>query len=255
MAGVPARGARPPRHLSVEFTDEVLDDGPLKPALAARGILHDVCAPQCWWVYFNMEDPLVGGYTPERIALRRAISMAYDNDDGHPRGPDGRALPRNRRSRRTSKATSAPHDHRADLRPGSGARAARPFRLQGPRRRRLSRDPGRQAARVSAGRRRPRPRARPTSCGSGSWTRSASARCSGRTACRSCARWPARASCRCAPTAGTPTIRMPRTSCSCSTARNRPGQQCALQPAGLQALYDGRAHCRMARRARRCSRG
>jgi ABC-type transport system substrate-binding protein len=30
--------------------------------------------------YFNMEDPVVGGYTPERVALRRALSLAYDVD-------------------------------------------------------------------------------------------------------------------------------------------------------------------------------
>ncbi len=30
--------------------------------------------------YFNMEDPVVGGYTPEKIALRRAISLAIDVD-------------------------------------------------------------------------------------------------------------------------------------------------------------------------------
>ena len=28
--------------------------------------------------YFNMEDPVVGGYTPEKVALRRAIELAYD---------------------------------------------------------------------------------------------------------------------------------------------------------------------------------
>ena len=28
--------------------------------------------------YFNMEDPVVGGYTPEKVALRRAISLATD---------------------------------------------------------------------------------------------------------------------------------------------------------------------------------
>jgi ABC-type transport system substrate-binding protein len=30
---------------------------------------------------FNMEDPVVGGYTPEKVALRRAISFAFDNED------------------------------------------------------------------------------------------------------------------------------------------------------------------------------
>jgi ABC-type transport system substrate-binding protein len=30
--------------------------------------------------YFNMEDPTVGGYTPDKIALRRAIALAIDVD-------------------------------------------------------------------------------------------------------------------------------------------------------------------------------
>ena len=28
--------------------------------------------------FFNMEDPIVGGYTPEKVALRRAINLSYD---------------------------------------------------------------------------------------------------------------------------------------------------------------------------------
>ena len=30
--------------------------------------------------YFNMEDPVVGGYTPAKVALRRAVQLAYDID-------------------------------------------------------------------------------------------------------------------------------------------------------------------------------
>jgi len=30
--------------------------------------------------YFNMEDPAIGGYTPDKVALRRAISLAVDLD-------------------------------------------------------------------------------------------------------------------------------------------------------------------------------
>ena len=30
---------------------------------------------------FNMEDPVVGGYDNDRIALRRAIAMAYDAEE------------------------------------------------------------------------------------------------------------------------------------------------------------------------------
>jgi ABC-type transport system substrate-binding protein len=31
--------------------------------------------------YFNMEHPLVGGYTPEKVALRRAVALAFDNGE------------------------------------------------------------------------------------------------------------------------------------------------------------------------------
>ncbi|HVO90238.1 MAG TPA: ABC transporter substrate-binding protein, partial [Casimicrobiaceae bacterium] len=66
--------------LPVDLTEQALDDGKLRPALAAQGIVHDILLrPNTWWIYFNMQDPVVGGYTPERVALRRAISMAFDN--------------------------------------------------------------------------------------------------------------------------------------------------------------------------------
>jgi peptide/nickel transport system substrate-binding protein len=67
----------------VNFVGELLlDDGKLKPALAAKGIRHELLLrPNSWWAYFNMEDPVVGGYTPEKIALRRAIGMAFNTDE------------------------------------------------------------------------------------------------------------------------------------------------------------------------------
>jgi ABC-type transport system substrate-binding protein len=65
--------------LPPEFVPEALVDGKLRPELAARGVQHHVLLrPNTWWTYFNMEDPVVGGYTPEKIALRRAIGMGYD---------------------------------------------------------------------------------------------------------------------------------------------------------------------------------
>jgi oligopeptide transport system substrate-binding protein len=80
--------------LPIEFTDQALDNGKLKPALAAKGIAHDVLLrPNSWWTYFNMKDPLVGGYTPDKIALRRAISMGYDNAEGIRVLLKGRAAP------------------------------------------------------------------------------------------------------------------------------------------------------------------
>jgi ABC-type transport system substrate-binding protein len=65
--------------LPSEFVEEALVDGKLRPALSARGIKHELLLrPNTWWAYFNMEDPVVGGYTPEKIALRRAIGMSYN---------------------------------------------------------------------------------------------------------------------------------------------------------------------------------
>jgi ABC-type transport system substrate-binding protein len=66
----------------LDFVGELLDNGKLKPALAAKGIRHELLLrPNSWWAYFNMEDPVVGGYTPEKIGLRRAIGMAFNTDE------------------------------------------------------------------------------------------------------------------------------------------------------------------------------
>jgi ABC-type transport system substrate-binding protein len=82
--------------LPIEYTDEVLDNGKLRPNLAAQGIVHDtLLRPNTWWTYFNMKDPVVGGYTPEKIALRRAIGMGYDNHEAIRVLLKGRAVPAN----------------------------------------------------------------------------------------------------------------------------------------------------------------
>jgi ABC-type transport system substrate-binding protein len=67
----------------IDFIAELLDDkGKLRPELAAKGIQQQLLLrPNSWWAYFNMEDPVVGGYTQEKIALRRAISMAFNTDE------------------------------------------------------------------------------------------------------------------------------------------------------------------------------
>jgi peptide/nickel transport system substrate-binding protein len=82
--------------LPIEYTDEALDNGKLRPNLAAQGVVHDtLLRPNTWWTYFNMKDPVVGGYAPEKIALRRAIGMAYDNNDQIRVILKGRAVPAN----------------------------------------------------------------------------------------------------------------------------------------------------------------
>ena len=62
-----------------EFINQVIPGGKLIPSLAKKGIRHYQNAePDLTYTYFNMDDPIVGGYTKEKIALRRAISSAYD---------------------------------------------------------------------------------------------------------------------------------------------------------------------------------
>lgn len=60
----------------------VMDGARLKPEYASQGIgLYRVTEPEVIYTLFNMRDPVVGGYTPEKIALRRAIAMSYKLND------------------------------------------------------------------------------------------------------------------------------------------------------------------------------
>ena len=65
--------------LPADFANTVIPNNVLAPNLAKKGILAvrypraDVSVS-----FFNMESPLVGGYTPDKVALRRAMSLAVD---------------------------------------------------------------------------------------------------------------------------------------------------------------------------------
>jgi ABC-type transport system substrate-binding protein len=60
-------------------SQRLLRDGRLRPEYAARGIRHvRYTSPALLYTYFNMDDPVVGGYAPDRIALRRAIGLGFD---------------------------------------------------------------------------------------------------------------------------------------------------------------------------------
>ncbi len=68
--------------LPFEFLPVAAPNGRLAPFLARRGVkLRRTEMADIALTYFNMEDPVVGGYTPERVALRRAVSLAFDGDD------------------------------------------------------------------------------------------------------------------------------------------------------------------------------
>jgi ABC-type transport system substrate-binding protein len=67
--------------LPYDFVNIAAPGGQLAPALAREGVrMYRALASDVTLTYFNMEDPLVGGYTPEKVALRRAISLAIDVD-------------------------------------------------------------------------------------------------------------------------------------------------------------------------------
>jgi ABC-type transport system substrate-binding protein len=54
-------------------------NGELAPFLAKKGVrLQKMLRPDMGMTFFYMEHPLVGGYTPDKVALRRAIGLAFD---------------------------------------------------------------------------------------------------------------------------------------------------------------------------------
>ena len=73
------RGALDLLELPSSLAANVLGGATLKPDLAKRGVrLHRQVDPAVNFMFFNLDDPVVGGYTPAQVALRRAIGMGYD---------------------------------------------------------------------------------------------------------------------------------------------------------------------------------
>ena len=68
--------------LGGDDVNRVFADGKLRPDLARKGVQHvRYGAPSLTFTYFNMNDPLVGGYSNAQIALRRAIAMGFNIDE------------------------------------------------------------------------------------------------------------------------------------------------------------------------------
>lgn len=64
-----------------EIATRLLAGDKVKPEYAARGITRRVFAePFLFSLYFNTKDPVIGGMTNEKIALRRAIALGWDAD-------------------------------------------------------------------------------------------------------------------------------------------------------------------------------
>jgi oligopeptide transport system substrate-binding protein len=81
--------------LPSELTDHALDaSNRLKPAYTARGVtLQRLTQPAVQYAYFNMQDGVVGGYTNEKVALRRAVVMAFNTAELIKVVYQGQALP------------------------------------------------------------------------------------------------------------------------------------------------------------------
>jgi ABC-type transport system substrate-binding protein len=82
-------------NLPQELADRALDaSNELKPEYAARGVaLWRITQPSLQYAYFNMQDPVVGGYTNDKIALRRALVLAFNKDELIRVVYQGQALP------------------------------------------------------------------------------------------------------------------------------------------------------------------
>ena len=62
-----------------EFVEQGIPGGKLAPNLVKRGMrMFRMPASDITLLCFNMQDPVIGGYAPEKIALRRAMSLGTD---------------------------------------------------------------------------------------------------------------------------------------------------------------------------------
>jgi len=69
-------------NLPYEFLNMALPGGRLAPTLERRGVRYiPSIEVVTTYLYFNMKDPVWGGYAPEQVALRRAVSLAYDSEE------------------------------------------------------------------------------------------------------------------------------------------------------------------------------
>ena len=68
--------------LPANFVTQAIPNNKLAPNLAQKGVqMERVPLSDIAMMMFNMDDPVVGGYTPEKVALRRAISLGYNTGE------------------------------------------------------------------------------------------------------------------------------------------------------------------------------
>ena len=77
-----------------EFAYQAIPNNKLARNLERRGIqMERQPTLDLTYGYFNMDDPVVGGYTPEKVALRRAMSLSYKIEDEIAILRKGQAIP------------------------------------------------------------------------------------------------------------------------------------------------------------------
>jgi ABC-type transport system substrate-binding protein len=80
--------------IPAEFVNLAVPEGRLAPHLQKKSIqMHRTSELDLAFAYFGMEHPVVGGYTPEKVALRRAVSLAFDADEAIRAIYYGQAIP------------------------------------------------------------------------------------------------------------------------------------------------------------------
>ena len=63
-----------------QFAPQAMPNGKVAPNLAKKGIRgYPVSEAAANFYLFNMDDPIIGGYTPAQVALRRAFSLGLDS--------------------------------------------------------------------------------------------------------------------------------------------------------------------------------
>jgi ABC-type transport system substrate-binding protein len=68
--------------MSPQFAYTAIPNNKLAPNLVKAGItMTRTASPDVVVHYFNMDDPVVGGYTPEKVALRRAMALAFNAEE------------------------------------------------------------------------------------------------------------------------------------------------------------------------------
>jgi ABC-type transport system substrate-binding protein len=77
-----------------EFAYQAFPNNKIAKNLERRGMqMEQLPTLDLTYSFFNMDDPVVGGYTPDKVALRRAISLSYKVKDEIAILRKGQAIP------------------------------------------------------------------------------------------------------------------------------------------------------------------